>query len=146
MAVVLGPKGARLDLRLSGSGFDWDDWFTVLEEWGVQGLTTDDAPEYGPALRKTGLDRKQCAVHMQRTVGRHLRDIDNKDLTHLDRALLPILQQLVRERPPEAGTEDRGRSPQLRVPDGPQHGLNRRTESACTEDRPITARHQYQRD
>ena len=26
--------------------------------------------------------------------------------------------------PPDAGAEDRGRSPQLRAPDGPQHGLN----------------------
>ena len=26
----LGPKGARLDLRLSDPGFDWADWFTDL--------------------------------------------------------------------------------------------------------------------
>ena len=103
VAVVLGPKGARLDLRLSGPGFDWSDWFTDVAARGVRGLTTDDAPEYGPALRETGLDRQQCAVHMQRTVSRHLRRIDDEDLTHLDRALLPILQRLVRERPPEAG-------------------------------------------
>ncbi len=31
-----------------------------------------------------------------------MRCIDD-DLTHLDRALIPILQRLVRERPPEAG-------------------------------------------
>ena len=68
----------------------------------MRGLTTDDAPAYGPALRATGLDRQLCAVHMQRTVGRHLRRIDD-DLTHLDRVLLPILQRLARERPPEAG-------------------------------------------
>ena len=73
-----------------------------LERRGVRGLTTDDAPAYGPALRETGLDRQQCTMHMQRTVGRHLRRIDD-DLTHLDRALIPILQRLVRERPPEAG-------------------------------------------
>ena len=48
------------------------------------------------------MDRQQCAVHMQRTVGRHIRAIDD-DLTHLDRVLLPILQRLARERPPEAG-------------------------------------------
>ena len=35
---------------------------------------------------------------MQRTVGRHLRRIDDDDPAHLDRALLPILQRLVRER------------------------------------------------
>ena len=69
----------------------------------MRGLTTDDDPEYGPALRETGLDRQQCTVHMQRTVGRHLRRIDDDDPAHLDRALLPILQRLVRERPPEAG-------------------------------------------
>ena len=34
-------------------------------------------------------------------MGRHLRRIDD-DLTHLDRVLLPILQRLARERPPEA--------------------------------------------
>ena len=39
---------------------------------------------------------------MQRTVGRHLRRINDDDLTHLDRVLLPILQRLVRERLPEA--------------------------------------------
>ena len=103
MAVVLGPKGARLDLRLSGPGFDWSGWFTDLAKRGVQGLTTDDDPVYGPALETAGLDRQQCAVHMQRTVGRHIRGIDDDDLTHLDRVLLPILQRLARERPPEAG-------------------------------------------
>ena len=65
VAVVLGPQGERLNLRLSGPGFDWNDWFTVLAERGVQGVTTDDG------------------------------------LTHLDRVLLPILQRLTRERPPE---------------------------------------------
>ena len=44
VAVVLGPKGERLDLRLSGPGFDWGDWFTDLAARGVQGVTTDDAP------------------------------------------------------------------------------------------------------
>ena len=68
----------------------------------MRSLTTDDAAEYRPALRETGLDRQQCAVHMQRTVGRHLRRLDD-DPAHLDRALLPILQRLARERPPEAG-------------------------------------------
>ena len=42
VAVVLGPKGARLDLRLSSPGFDWGGWFTDLAKRGVQGLTTDD--------------------------------------------------------------------------------------------------------
>ena len=83
MAVVLGPKGQRLDLRLSGPGFDWGGWFTDLAARGVQGLTTDDDPVYGPALEEAGLDRQQCAVHMQRTVGRHIRSIDDDDLTHL---------------------------------------------------------------
>ena len=50
-----------------------------------------------------GLDRQQCAVPMQRTVGRHLRGLDEDDLTHLDRILLPILRRLARERLPEAG-------------------------------------------
>ncbi len=102
VAVVLGPKGARLDLHLSDPGFDWGGWFTDLAARGVQGLTTDDDPVYGLALEEAELDRQQCAVHMQRTVGRHIRDIDD-DLTHLDRVLLPILQRLARERPPEAG-------------------------------------------
>ena len=30
VAVVLGPKGERLDLRLSGPGFDWGAWFVDL--------------------------------------------------------------------------------------------------------------------
>ena len=102
MAVVLGSKGQRLDLRLSGPGFDGGGWFTDLAARGVQGLTTDDDPVYGPALEAAGLDRQQCTVHMQRTVGRHIRSIDD-DLTHLDRVLLPILQRLARARPPEAG-------------------------------------------
>ena len=37
---------------------------------------------------------------------------------------------------PGTGTEDRGGRPQLRAPDGPQHGLNGRTEPTCTEERP----------
>ena len=103
VAVVLGPKGERLDLRLSGPGFDWADWFTGLAARKVQGVTTDEDPVYGPALEAAGLDRQPCAVHMQRTVGRHIRSVDEDDLTHLDRVLLPILQRLARERPPEAG-------------------------------------------
>ena len=58
------------------------------------GRNRDQATAFEP-------DRQQCAVHRPRTVGRHLRRIDN-DLTHLDRVLLPILQRLARERPPEA--------------------------------------------
>ncbi|MYD89276.1 MAG: hypothetical protein F4Y08_02900 [Caldilineaceae bacterium SB0662_bin_9] len=55
------------------------------------------------ALEASGLDRQQCAVHMQRTVGRHILAIDEDDLTHQDRVLLPILQRLARERLLEAG-------------------------------------------
>ena len=36
-------------------------------------------------------------------MGRHIRGIDEEDLTHLDRVLLPILRRLAQERPPEAG-------------------------------------------
>jgi len=103
VAVVLGPQGERRDWCLSGSGHDWSRWFQDLAARGAQGLTTDDAPVYGPALDASGLDRQQCAVHMQRTVGRHIRDLDPDTLTHLDRALLPVLRRLVRERPPAAG-------------------------------------------
>ncbi len=92
-SVALGPKRERLDLRMSGPGFDWSDWFTVLAARGVQGLTADDAPVYGPALEASGLDRQPCAVQMQRTVGRHIRGLDEDALTHLDRDLLPILQR-----------------------------------------------------
>ncbi|MCY4521402.1 MAG: hypothetical protein OXC13_11565 [Caldilineaceae bacterium] len=97
MAVVLGPQGERLDLRLSGSGLDWADWFAVLAARGVQGLTTDDDSVYGPTLEAAGLDRQQC------TVGRHHRGLDEDDLAHLDQVLLPILRRLARARPPEAG-------------------------------------------
>ena len=62
-------------------------------------MTTDDDPVYGPVLDASGLDRQQCAVHMQRTVGRHIRGLDEEILTHLDRVLLPILQRRARERP-----------------------------------------------
>ena len=66
-------------------------------------MTTDDDLVYGPALDALELDRQQYAVHMQRTVGRHIRSLDGEALTHLDRILLPILQRLARARPPEAG-------------------------------------------
>jgi len=68
----------------------------------VPGLTTDDNPVYGPALEAAGLDRQPCAVPRQRTVGRQSGGLDEDDLTHLDRVLLPILRRLARERPPEA--------------------------------------------
>ena len=58
VAVVLGPKGERLDLHLSGPGFDGGDWFTNLAARGVQGMTTDDAPVYGPAQ-----PRHPCFLH-----------------------------------------------------------------------------------
>lgn len=40
---------------------------------------------------------------MQRTVGRHIRGLDEDALIHLDRVRLPILQRLARERPVAAG-------------------------------------------
>ncbi len=106
VAVVLGPKGERLDLRLSSPGFDWGGWFTVLAKRGVRGVTTDDDPVYGPALDASGLDRQQCAVHMQRTVGRHIRGLDEDTLTHLDRVLLALWQAVAQGRvrlDPEVG-------------------------------------------
>ena len=103
VAVVLGPKGQRLDLRLSGPGFDGGNWFTDLTRRGARILTTDD-PVYGPGLDASGLDRQQCAAPMQRPMGRHIRGLDEDTLTHLDQVLLPILQRLARERPPEAGS------------------------------------------
>ena len=54
VAMVLGPKGERLDLRLSGPGFDGNDWFMVLKTRGAQRVTTDDDPVYGPALDASG--------------------------------------------------------------------------------------------
>ena len=51
-------------------------------------LTTDDDPVYGPALEVTGLDQPQCVMHMQRTVGRHIRGIGEDELTHRDRVRL----------------------------------------------------------
>ena len=66
-------------------------------------MTTDDEPVCEPALDESGLDRPPYAVHIQRTVGRHIRSLDEDSLTHLDRVLLPILQWLARERPPKAG-------------------------------------------
>ena len=42
-------------------------------------------------------------MHRQRTVGRHIRGLDEETLPHLDRVLLPILQRLTRARLPEAG-------------------------------------------
>ena len=92
VAMVLGPQGERLDLRLSRPGVDWPGWFTGLAARKVQGVTTDDDLVYGPALEAAGLDRQQCTVHMRRTVERHIRSIDENALTHLDQ-----------ERPPEAG-------------------------------------------
>ena len=69
----------------------------------MRGVTTDDDPVYGPALDASGLNRQPGAVHKQRTVGRHIRGLDEDTLTHLDRVLLPILQRLARERPVAAG-------------------------------------------
>ena len=74
-----------------------------LAQRGVRGVTTDDDPVYGPALDASGLDRQQCAVHMQHTVGCHIHGLDKDALTHLDRVLLPILQRLARKRPIAAG-------------------------------------------
>ena len=48
------------------------------------------------------MDLQPSAVHIQRTVGQHIRSIDEVDLNHLDRVLLPILQYLTREQLPEA--------------------------------------------
>ncbi len=62
-----------------------------------------DAYSRSFTITEAGLDRQQCALHMQRTVGRHIRGLGEDDLTHLDRVLLPILRRLARERPPEAG-------------------------------------------
>ena len=71
----IGPaRGAGLlpplrSPRLSGPDFEWGDWVRAAEPRGVQGLTTDDAPAYGPVLWDTGLDRQPCTVHMQPWAG-----------------------------------------------------------------------------
>ena len=36
VAVILDPKGERLDLCLSDPGFDWGGWFTVPAQRGVR--------------------------------------------------------------------------------------------------------------
>ena len=90
------PKSADTTPSAVSTTCETDDWFTDLEVWGVQGLTTDD-----PNLRDTGLDRWQCTVHLRRIVGRHLRRI-NDDPAHLERVLLPIQQRLAWARPPAA--------------------------------------------
>ncbi len=51
VAAVLGPKGERLDLRLSGPGCDWPAGSRV---WPRAGCGADD-PVYGPALETVGL-------------------------------------------------------------------------------------------
>ena len=52
VAMVPGPEGERLDLRLSDPGFDRGGWFTDLAERGVRGLTTDDDPVQGRPWRR----------------------------------------------------------------------------------------------
>ncbi len=69
----------------------------------MRGLTTDDDPVYGPALDASGLDRQQCAVPRQRTVGRHIRGLDKEALwqavaqgrVRLDPEVRPRLWHLV---------------------------------------------------
>ena len=74
-------------------------------KWTKRGCPSADASSrwpwsvYGPVLDASGLDRQ----HMQRTMGRHIRNLDPDTLTHLDRALLPVLRRLARERPVAAG-------------------------------------------
>ena len=58
-----GPKGERLDLRLSGPGFDWGRWFTVLEQSGVRGMTPNDDPVQYSALKAPDLDRQPCTCN-----------------------------------------------------------------------------------
>ena len=81
---------------------DLRSWVEVDETWlSLGGVKRPVAVVLGPQGER--LDRQPCAVHMQRTVGRHIRGLDEDDLTHGDRVLLPILRRLARERPPEAG-------------------------------------------
>ena len=103
-----GGHGPWAQGPAAGPAVEWSRlrWGRLVHGSGPAGtrvLTTDDDPVYEPALDASGLDRQQCAVHMQRTVERHLRGLDEDTLTHLDQVLLPILQRLVRERSPEAG-------------------------------------------
>lgn len=48
--------------------------------------------------------------------------------------------------PPDAEAEGQGGDPQLRAPDGQRHGLKRCRQPTCTEDVPMAARNQHQRD
>ena len=88
------------------------DWFgdeanqpvQVVLVLGRRQSPVGDAQHEGSVLQQVaGLDRQPCTVHLQYTVERHIRDIDEDDPAHLDRVLLPILRRLARERPPEAG-------------------------------------------
>ena len=57
VAVILGLKGERLDLRLSRPGCDGNSWFTCLAQRGTRVLTTNDDPVYEPALAVAGQDQ-----------------------------------------------------------------------------------------
>ena len=50
------------------------------------------------------MNRQPRVVHRQRTVGRHIRGLDQDALTRLDRILLPILPWLARKQPVAAGS------------------------------------------
>ncbi|MCY4521643.1 MAG: hypothetical protein OXC13_12800 [Caldilineaceae bacterium] len=98
VAVVLGLQGERLDLRLSGPGFDGDDWFTVLADRGVQGVTTDDAPAYGPAAPGPPAWTGSSAP-CTGSAPWGGTSAASTTTAHRDRVRLPILKRLARARP-----------------------------------------------
>ena len=59
-----------LGLELTGTGFDYRQWFRDLSaQLGVEVVATDDAIAYAGDIDDARLKRQQYMVHMQRTLG-----------------------------------------------------------------------------
>lgn len=87
--MVPRPQNEWLDLRPSGPGFDGGRRVHAPGKARGAGSNNRQQPVYGPPLKATGLDR-------------HNRCLNRDSLPHLDRVMLPILQQWARERPEAA--------------------------------------------
>ncbi len=99
VGVVVGRDGRMAGLQLTGPGFDYGRWFQELaDQLGVEVVVTDDASEYAGPIADAGLQRQQCMVHMQRTLGRWKGRL-KPDLREAWGELLAQMAQLVKELP-----------------------------------------------
>ena len=101
----------------TGAGFDYRSWFeSMADELGVEVVVTDDSTDYSASVSDVELFRRQCLVHMKRTLRRAKARLSEQTRIRHE-YLLDQLWQTVRQLPSDGARRLIGWSTDRRLPD-----------------------------